>query len=80
MVVAADLMRRGFEVFRAAYGASSCDLVTSKEKVFERVEVKLGRWNGRQHAISLAPDGRDRFDRLAVVGVDGSVRYRPPLD
>jgi len=42
LLVAVDLMRLGFEVFRAMSPACSCDLSILKDKKLWRVEVKTG--------------------------------------
>jgi PD-(D/E)XK endonuclease len=70
LIVCADLIRRGFEVFRSVSQDCSSDLVVLKDGKIERVEVKTGRSNKLP---------RNRFDILAQV-VDGVPMYEPPLD
>lgn len=43
LLVAADLMARGYEVFRAVSPSASCDLTALKDGLSLRVEVRTGR-------------------------------------
>lgn len=79
LVAAADLVRRGYEVFLQRSGGSSCDMISLKEGKCERVEVKLGTW-GSSKWRSSAYRGTGRHDRFVIVGTDNSVNYEPPLD
>lgn len=78
LIVASDLMRRGFEVFRAACANSTFDLVASKHDMLLRVEVVGERSGGRVPKNS--PVGgtgkRDchRFDIIAAVNGE-KIRY-----
>jgi len=78
-VVAADLLRKGFDVFQAVSDQASCDFIALKEGVMLRIEVKT---------LQKSAHGRDifpvrflqsgRFDVLAFVARDGSsIVYRP---
>lgn len=80
LLVAVDLIGRGYEIFTAAYGSSSCDMLALREGKTLRVEVKLGQWNGSKHTASINSDRRKSFDLLAIVARDGKeVRYLPEL-
>jgi len=63
LLVAADLLRRGFEVFRAVSPTCSCDLGVLRDGRFLRVEVKTVRKSERG-AGSVSADV-SRFDILA---------------
>jgi hypothetical protein len=81
LVVSVDLMRRGYEVFRAVSHASSCDLIVRRlsDGFLLRVEVTTGyrRKNGE---LGWVRHDESRYDLLAVV-VDGAlIFYMPPLD
>lgn len=43
LLVAADLLERGYEVFRAVSQSCSCDLVATKPNVFLSIEVRTGK-------------------------------------
>jgi PD-(D/E)XK endonuclease len=65
LTVAADLLRRGYAVFRSVTMQAPFDLVAVRGTTVERVEVKsqVRVWD------------KTLFDVLAVVGADGQVRY-----
>lgn len=77
LVVAADLMRRGYEVFRAVSPCAPCDLLVLSGALTLRVEVrtmrrnKYGWANGR-----VKPKDAGRFDVMAFVEPDGRIHYR----
>lgn len=77
--VSADLMARGYEVFRALSPACSCDLAIIANGQLFRVEVRTGVQypNGRLH-YRRNLDG-SRHDIMAVVLHDGDITYLPAL-
>jgi len=78
--VAADLMRRGFHVFRALSAACPCDLVAWREGgPILRVEVKTARVNGVTGRVSVQKAGRNIFDVLCHV-TPTEVIYEPPIE
>lgn len=75
-MVTADLMGRGFEVFRAAARFSGCDLLYIDGDKHVRVEVK---WVGQSDATHLRQRIRRnlrKFDIAALVFTDGRIEYR----
>lgn len=75
LVVCADLMRKGFHVFRAQSPSCPCDLIYMKGKELVRVEVRTGhRLEGGRlsYPLRLNPDF---FDVLAVVLYTGEIIY-----
>lgn len=77
MMVCADLMNRGYEVFRATNPNSSCDAIfLDGDRKARRVEVKTGEADesGRITACSPVADP-SAFDILAVVTRDGRIIY-----
>lgn len=81
LLVCADLLRRGWEVYRSVSPTASCDLFIFSNGVQKRVEVKTASL-----LIKPAPDGRmfslpgldfSKFDVLAVVTYDGVIHYDP---
>lgn len=77
LIVTADLMRRGWHVFRAVSPASPCDLVIVRGSTIRRVEVKtarkttLGKFEAWTSRIC-----QERHDVLALV-CGGEIEYRP---
>lgn len=67
LLVAADLIRRGHVVFRAITAHAPFDLVSYRDGLLERVEVKT-----RPGVVD-----RTRFDVLAVVNGDTVEYFRP---
>lgn len=43
LIVASDLLKRGYEVFRALHPDASCDLVAIKNGKVSRIEVRTGK-------------------------------------
>lgn len=77
LVVAADLMRKGYEVFRALCGQSSCDLIAMKGGEFQRVEVKTGT----SRDISMLRRQVGQFDIAAFYCPDtGEIHYGSAFD
>lgn len=76
-LVSVDLMKRGYDVYKALSPAASCDLVIVSrdfKKVY-RVEVKSGQLkNGRIYPNQKS----NRFDILAVV-IQDKVIYQPEV-
>jgi hypothetical protein len=80
LVACADLMRRGYEVFRAVSPTASCDLIATHGPVSLRIEVRTGyrMTDGRLDYPKFSKD-IGRCDVYAVV-LDGSeVQYDPDL-
>lgn len=69
MVVCADLLRHGFEVFRAISGTASFDLVASLGKKLFRIEVKSETTAEKYMSHS------HKADILAIVKKDRSIVY-----
>ena len=81
LYVAIDLMRKGYEVFRALSPASSCDLAILKERALVRVEVRTG-YRNKSGKVSCSWNESDgpRHDVLAIVLLkELAVIYRPEL-
>ena len=88
LLAAADLMLKGYDVFRALSPHSGCDLVAIGPDLRAlRIEVRTGQ-NTRSGSLTWARNGSSRkrgpehLDHYAVVsyGDDGTrVHYDPPL-
>ena len=81
LLVSADLMRRGYEVFRALSPACSCDLVILKEGRLLRVEVRTAQ-KSISGKLSWTNSKKDigRSDMLALVVEGRDIVYLPSLD
>ena len=72
LVVAVDLLKKGYAVFRSLSPACSCDLAILKEKRLLRVEVKTGYYaltqNHQRRLRTCADRGNpEQYDGLAIV-------------
>jgi hypothetical protein len=76
LLACADLMRRGFEVFRAVSPSSPFDMAAFKDGKLIRIEVTTGFYTPAGALIHPKKDFT-RFDLLAVVLRDGGLLYKP---
>lgn len=78
MLVCADLLMRGYHVFRSMSPSSPCDIVILAGKVAVRIEVKKGQLSasGLPRCKPLNPD---RHDIMATVMADRTIIYEPDL-
>ena len=79
LIVAADLLRRGFEVFRALSPNCSCDLAILRDGRLLKVEVTTSYRNPRTGVIHRRKKTSERFDILAMV-VGAEIIYEPAID
>jgi len=78
LVVAADLMAKGYEVFRGLCAQSSCDLITLKDGQFQRVEVKT---DNRNPGMTIFHRNIGKFDIAALYSPEtGKIEYRSVYD
>ena len=80
MTACADLLKRGFEVFRSVSATCSCDLIILKNKKLLRVEVRTGTTNQITGRISVPKTKLklEKYDIFATI-VNGIIYYAPPL-
>jgi len=76
MLVAVDLLRRGFATFRAVSPSSPCDLVALVDGVCWRVEVRTGTRYPSTMNVGVPLRPGQSFDVLAVV-VGDDIGYLP---
>lgn len=81
LIVSADLLGRGYEVFRSVSQSCSCDLAALKNGTFLRIEVRTGSVNKQGvMTCSLSKNDIGRSDVLAVVDLSSNrIEYRPDL-
>ena len=79
MIICADLLRRGFSVFRSVSPACECDILILLNGKFARVEVKTAYLLPSGKAMYTLTKGQDeKHDILALVfHADNRVEYRP---
>lgn len=77
--VCADLLLRGYEVFRSVSPTASCDLAVLRGSRLLRIEVKSARLHIKTGTLYHERPEPTRYDHLAVV-VNGKVTYIPPLE
>jgi len=79
LMVASDLMQRGYHVFRALSPNAPCDIVAFRAAESPiKIEVKTG--SRRPDGTLAYPNPQHPFDVLAVALVGGEVVYQPPID
>lgn len=77
LVVCADLLRRGFPVYRAVTFHSAADLVTDIRGRLIRVEVRSATRDNDGFLRFARPTDASRYDLLAAVEPDNIVSYFP---
>jgi hypothetical protein len=76
--VAADLLGKGFEVFRALSQSCSCDLAILRDGKLVRVEVRSGYYKSGDSTTPVVSKREHRADVLAIAMPD-QVIYEPSL-
>lgn len=78
LIVAIDLARKGYHVFRALSPACPCDLVVVAPGAVYRVEVTTGYRgrNGRVASPAQKMQNQHKFDVLAIIVGDSEILYR----
>ena len=78
LLVAADLLQRGFQVFRALSPSCDCDLAVLIGKRLVRLEVTTGVQCQNGNA-SFARHDPGRYDAIAIM-VSNAIRYTPAVE
>lgn len=82
LLVAADLMKRGFLVFENVGGQAQCDFLCFKEDEPDHIhKIKVRSANiGKGGTLQYStPPGEKLYDCLALCTPDGQVVYRPDI-
>lgn len=77
LLVAADMLKHGLQVFRALSASCDCDLAALAGKKLIRVEVTTGYKSGNG-VLTYPHHKAENFDVLAVVS-KGGIHYFPPM-
>lgn len=72
--VIADLLGRGYEVFKGVSAQSTCDLIIMKRKRLLRIEVRTGYMSPKGNIVGIRY-GNIRADLLAIVA-EGKIIYQ----
>lgn len=76
LIVAADLVAKGHEVYRALNPQGNCDLLCMLGEQPIRIEVKTARYEKSGTLVAGNLKGREgRFDVLAIVSSLGEIQY-----
>ncbi len=78
MIVASDLLLRGFAVYRAVSQSSPCDLIATRGDAILRVEVTKGI-RTMLGCVNWAKHDEKNYDHLAIYFSDLTILYLPPL-
>ena len=80
LLACADLIDRGFDVFRAISQSSPCDLIAIWDGNSLRIEVRTAYLTANGEVRCHRNRGEEhRYDVLAMVAPDRTVTYEPPL-
>jgi hypothetical protein len=77
-LVAADLMAKGFFVYRCLSQTGPCDLIAYGKSGLLRIEVRCGSV-GRDGRLTCALPESGRYDILAIMAPDKTLQYKPEL-
>lgn len=82
LIVSADLLDRGFEVFRSVAQACSCDLIAMKGRKLIRIEVRTGKMSQTAGKVKFQHGLKDsgRYDSFAVVTTGEVTYFAGPCD
>ena len=77
--VSADLIERGYHVFRALSSACDCDLAILKDERLLRIEVTTGYQHSQSGKLYYNKHKAENYDHIAVVCGRGDIFYEPAL-
>jgi hypothetical protein len=77
LMVCADLMKQGYEVFRAMSPASNCDVLAIKGEVIKKYEIRTGQYYQTKNGLNLHyPRARtEGKDVIVVTHHDSKIHY-----
>jgi endogenous inhibitor of DNA gyrase (YacG/DUF329 family) len=67
LIVSADLLRKGYAVFRAVSPSCYCDIIAIKKDVIWHIEVRTGYKNPRTHSLNFPRRISENVNVVAVV-------------
>ena len=75
LIVAADLMHKGYDVYRPLSPMASCDLLGIYDQDIIRIEVKRAEVSEDGRANCDVRRNAGKFDLLAIVATSGEIHY-----
>lgn len=75
--IAADLLKKGYSVFKAL-SPCSCPLIIMKENILLRVKTRTGILNKEGKVFFSQPENKNDYDILAVI-TNGNITYEPEI-
>jgi hypothetical protein len=80
IVVCADLLRRGYDVYRSISPNADCDLIVGQRGALVRVEVKSAKVKGNRTTYHRHKLCKTKYDVLAIVSLnENRILYTPDL-
>lgn len=79
LLVSADLIERGYDVFRAVSQSAPCDLVAMRGDNIFRIEVRTSNKKAEGLMCSILERDYGRADVFAIVARGGSITYYPEI-
>ena len=80
LLVAADLIRRGYHVFRCLSPHGPCDLAILRDNALLKVEVGSASRSQSGALYRVKKPAHYDFDILALIDHSGVIHYEPPLE
>ncbi len=77
MLVCADLIKKGYDVFRAICSSCPCDIIILKNNQLLRVEVTTGYITSANGYVKIPTKDYSKFDILAIVLGNSEIIYDP---
>lgn len=78
IMVSADLMKKGYEVYRAISPASHCDLIAIKDDEIHKYEVRTGYYNilaSGEKKLTVSMVRMDGKELIVVTHSDNKIHY-----
>ena len=75
LTVCADLLKKGYEVFRSVASTCSCDVLAMKNGKVLRIEITRGVVKKETNCVYYARHNPDNYDVIAVWFKNGTISY-----
>jgi hypothetical protein len=80
LIVCADLLKKGYEVFRSVSATCSCDVIALRDGICTRIEVRSAQIRLDNNGATVPYNAKDfgRQDVVATLTILGDVTYYVP--
>ena len=78
LIASADLMSKGFQVYRALSPSSDCDILAEKEHKVYKFEIRTGRYNWKG-SLTFPPKSIKAPNLIIITHNDKKIHYVPPI-